>query len=119
MGKFLPLMAERFARQRLRALAKIEGLHDDGSTAPLATIAGPQFVDRAKLLGGMLRVVYLFSASMPGLVKNLHFRKSAQPDIDIELVVPHEYHDFTGERLDGRLQQLAKLTNKRLAFVFE
>ncbi len=28
--KFLPLMAERFARQRLRALAKIEGLRDDG-----------------------------------------------------------------------------------------
>lgn len=28
--RFLPLMAERFARQRLRALAKVEGLHDDG-----------------------------------------------------------------------------------------
>ena len=28
--KFLPLIAELFARQRLRALAKIEGLHDDG-----------------------------------------------------------------------------------------
>jgi protein-tyrosine-phosphatase len=28
--KFLPLMAERFARQRLTALAKVEGLHHDG-----------------------------------------------------------------------------------------
>jgi protein-tyrosine-phosphatase len=28
--KFLPMMAERFARQRLRALAKVEGLHDEG-----------------------------------------------------------------------------------------
>ncbi|MBI4939345.1 MAG: arsenate reductase ArsC [Actinobacteria bacterium] len=28
--QFLPLIAERFARQRLRAVAKIEGLHDDG-----------------------------------------------------------------------------------------
>ena len=27
---FLPLLAERFARQRLRALAKVEGKHDDG-----------------------------------------------------------------------------------------
>jgi protein-tyrosine-phosphatase len=27
---YLPLLAERFARQRLRALAKVEGLHDDG-----------------------------------------------------------------------------------------
>ncbi|PKA40574.1 exopolyphosphatase [Rhizobium sullae] len=98
---------------------RFEGLHDDGSTAPLAAIAGPQYVERAKLLGGMLRVVYLFSASMPGLVKNLTFRKSSNPDIDLEFVVPSEYHDFAGERLDGRLQQLSKLTNKRLAFVFE
>jgi len=28
---FLPLMAERFARQRLRALAKVEGVGDDGT----------------------------------------------------------------------------------------
>jgi protein-tyrosine-phosphatase len=28
---FLPLMAERFARQRLRALAKVEGKSDDGT----------------------------------------------------------------------------------------
>jgi arsenate reductase (thioredoxin) len=28
---FLPLMAERFARQRLRALAKVEGRRDDGT----------------------------------------------------------------------------------------
>src|SRR5262245_49152879 len=27
---FLPLLAERFARQRLTALAKVEGLRDDG-----------------------------------------------------------------------------------------
>ncbi len=33
--KFLPLMAERFGRQRLRALAKVEGLHDDGKPAVL------------------------------------------------------------------------------------
>ena len=30
MPNFLPLIAERFARQRLRALAKVEGLHNDG-----------------------------------------------------------------------------------------
>lgn len=32
---FLPLMAERFARQRLQALAKVEGLHDDGKPTVL------------------------------------------------------------------------------------
>ena len=33
--KFLPLMAERFGRQRLTALAKVEGLHDDGKPTVL------------------------------------------------------------------------------------
>lgn len=32
---FLPLLAERFARQRLRALAKIEGKHHDGKPTVL------------------------------------------------------------------------------------
>jgi arsenate reductase (thioredoxin) len=33
--KFLPLIAERFARQRLRAVAKAEGLHIDGKPTVL------------------------------------------------------------------------------------
>ena len=33
--KFLPLIAERFGRQRLKALAKVEGLHDDGKPTVL------------------------------------------------------------------------------------
>ncbi|MCZ8377988.1 arsenate reductase ArsC [Mycobacterium sp. CPCC 205372] len=32
---FLPLLAERFARQRLRALAKVEGKHNDGKPTVL------------------------------------------------------------------------------------
>ena len=39
--------------------------------------------------------------------------------VDLELVVPREHADFQGERIEGRLQQLAKLTGKRLAFRFE
>ena len=33
--RFLPLLAERFARQRLQALARVEGLHDDGKPVVL------------------------------------------------------------------------------------
>ncbi len=98
---------------------RFEGLNDDGATSPLTGIATPRLLDLAKLLGGLLRVVYLFSASMPGLVNQLGFRTSSRPDLDLEFVVPHAYADFAGERLDGRLQQLAKLTGRRLAFVFE
>ncbi|WLP54704.1 exopolyphosphatase [Agrobacterium fabrum] len=98
---------------------RFEGLNDNGTTEPLAAMAGERLQELGKLLGGLLRVVYLFSASMPGVVDHLKFRKSDNPDIDLEFVVPHDYCDFAGERLDGRLQQLAKLTGKRLAFVFE
>jgi len=33
--RFLPLLAERFAKQRLQALAKVEGLHNDGKPTVL------------------------------------------------------------------------------------
>lgn len=98
---------------------RFEGLYDDGRTGPLATIATQRLLERAKLLGGLLRVVYLFSASMPGIVHNLTFERSRNPDLDLEFVVPPQYRTLAGERLDGRLQQLARLTGKRLAFRFE
>jgi exopolyphosphatase/guanosine-5'-triphosphate,3'-diphosphate pyrophosphatase len=56
---------------------------------------------------------------MPGVVRALTFRRSSNADLDLEFVVPAEYHDFAGERLEGRLQQLGRLTNRRLAFRFE
>jgi arsenate reductase len=35
VSNFLPLLAERFARQRLTALARVEGHHDDGKPVAL------------------------------------------------------------------------------------
>jgi exopolyphosphatase/guanosine-5'-triphosphate,3'-diphosphate pyrophosphatase len=100
---------------------RFEGLYDDGATSALATIATPRMLELAKLLGGILRVLYLFSASMPGLIRNLRFERprDAASGADLEFVVPPEYAEFAGERLDGRLQQLARLTGKKLAFRFE
>jgi exopolyphosphatase / guanosine-5'-triphosphate,3'-diphosphate pyrophosphatase len=98
---------------------RFEGLCDDGATSPLATIATPRLLTMAKLLGGLLRVVYLFSASMPGIVPCLAIRPAKAADLDLEFVAPAGCSDFAGERLDGRLQQLSKLTGKRIAFVFE
>ena len=100
---------------------RYEGLKDDHETDELATIATPRFLELSKLLGGLLRVAYVFSASMPGVVRNLRFEppKDTTGAIDLELVVPHEYAAFQGERIEGRLQQLARLTGKRLALRFE
>lgn len=95
---------------------RYEGLSDDNSTGPLAAIATPRLLERAKILGGLLRVVYLFSASMPGVVRNLSIVPSTTPGIDLDFLIPAEYRDFGGERVEGRLQQLGKLTGRKLQF---
>jgi exopolyphosphatase len=97
---------------------RFEGLNDDGVSTRLAGIATPRYVELAKLLGGLLRVVYLFSASMPGIVPGLSFEKAGpgDGDLDLVLVVPPDCEEFLGERLNGRLQQLAKLTGRKLGF---
>lgn len=95
---------------------RFEGLNDDGVSSRLAAIAGTKYLDYAKLLGGLLRVVYLFSASMPGIVPQLAFEPAGpgDDDVDVVLVVPRGYANFLGERPEGRLQQLEKLTGKKL-----
>ena len=98
---------------------RFEGLCDDGVSGSLATIATPRLLRMAKLLGGLLRIVYLFSASMPGIVPCLGIRPAKASDLDLEFVAPAGCSEFAGERLEGRLQQLSKLTGKRIAFVFE
>lgn len=98
---------------------RFEGLNDDAVSSSLAGIATPRLRELAKLVGGLLRILYLFSASMPGVVPHLVFRKASGSDTDLELIVPPDYSELAGERLDGRLQQLARLTGKRLAFRFQ
>ncbi|MBW3098747.1 exopolyphosphatase [Pseudohoeflea coraliihabitans] len=95
---------------------RFEGLTDDSASEPLAAIAGPRYVELAKLLGGVLRVLYLCSASMHGVVPRLRFEPAGPDDdgADIVLVLPADMVDFLGERLDGRLSQLGKLTGRTL-----
>jgi len=96
---------------------RFEGLNDDGSSRPLAAIATPRYVEFAKLLGGMLRVIYLCSASMHGVIPRLKFVRAEPGDdaAEIYFVLPSDMADFLGERVEGRLNQLSKLTGKKLA----
>ncbi|WP_099866272.1 exopolyphosphatase [Pararhizobium haloflavum] len=99
---------------------RFEGLNDNGSTSPLAAVATPRLLECAKLLGGLLRVVYLFSASMPGVIPRLKVERGEDGAAgSLVFVVPKGLGPFEGERLEGRLQQLAKLTGRTLSFRFE
>ena len=50
----------------LANLYRHEGIFDDSAATDLKALATPRYADRARVLGAMLRVVYLLSASMPG-----------------------------------------------------
>lgn len=115
-GSFIGITHPGRAFIALTNYYRYEGLSDDNASMPLANIATPRLLERAKVLGGLLRVVYLFSASMPGVVRNLTFAPSTTAGIDLDFVVPAAYRDFGGERVEGRLQQLAKLTGRKLQF---
>ncbi len=52
IAKFLPLLAERFARQRLYALARVEGLHNDGK--PIVLFLCTHNAGRSQMAAGFL-----------------------------------------------------------------
>jgi len=91
-----------------------EGLYNETSVGEIAKLATPRYLDRARLLGAMMRVVYLLSASMPGVIPKL--RWEPRPG-GLALIVPKQFANLTGERPAGRLAQLARVTERQLELV--
>jgi exopolyphosphatase/guanosine-5'-triphosphate,3'-diphosphate pyrophosphatase len=98
----------------LTNLFRHEGLYDDIVSAEMRGLATPRYLERAKLLGGLMRVVYLLSASMPGVIPRLEWRK--RDDGALVLVVPKSHAGLLGERPAGRLAQLARLVGRTMEF---
>ncbi|WP_157014616.1 exopolyphosphatase [Mesorhizobium xinjiangense] len=113
-GSFIGLDHPGRAFIALANLYRHEGLYNDEAAPAIKALATPRLLERARLLGGLLRVVYLFSASMPGLIPLMRWREEA--DGTLTLRIPRSHADLLGERPEGRLQQLAKLAGKPLAF---
>jgi exopolyphosphatase/guanosine-5'-triphosphate,3'-diphosphate pyrophosphatase len=99
----------------LTNLFRHQGIYEDAASPTMRTLAGPHYVERARILGALLRVVYLFSASMPGLMPRLKWR--AGEDGKLSLVVPREHAGLMGERPDGRMAQLAKVLGRPMEIV--
>ncbi|TIW65154.1 MAG: exopolyphosphatase, partial [Mesorhizobium sp.] len=73
--------------------------------------------ERARLLAAMMRVVYLLTAAMPGIMPRLKWEN--RPNGALALVLPASLADLYGERPAGRLAQLARITNRRLVLAVE
>ncbi len=92
-----------------------EGMIDDALSPEMRTLAPQRLYDRAKMLGALLRVIYLYSAAMPGLIPRL---KLISDGIGGFLfAVPQDAANLAGERTENRLQQFAKLVGKPMRTV--
>jgi exopolyphosphatase/guanosine-5'-triphosphate,3'-diphosphate pyrophosphatase len=99
----------------LANLYRHEGIFDETLATEIKALAPPRYVDRARLLGAMLRVVYLLSASMPGVIPKLRWER--RDNGTLALVIPAAHAGLFGERPAGRLSALAKISGKTLEMV--
>ena len=99
----------------LATMFRHEGVFDDSVSPQMRALAGARHVERARILGALLRVVYLYSASMPGLMPRLKWRR--EDDGTLSLVVPATHAALMGERPDGRMAQLAKVLDRPMRVV--
>ncbi|MBX3596037.1 MAG: exopolyphosphatase [Rhizobiaceae bacterium] len=97
----------------LSSLFRHEGIfNDSAASTDLLRLATPRYLERARILAALLRVGYLLSASMSGVIPRLRWEK--RENGTLALVIPADEAALYGERPVGRLAQLAKLTGKKL-----
>lgn len=105
LTKFLPLLAERFARQRLHALARVEGLHSDGK--PVVLFLCTHNAGRSQMALGFFqtltgdKAVAWSGGSEPGLEVNpVAIQAMAERGIDIRHEFPKPWTDETVRAAD-------------------
>jgi exopolyphosphatase/guanosine-5'-triphosphate,3'-diphosphate pyrophosphatase len=85
------------------------GLVDDELSPRLRELASPRILDRARVLGAAMRVAYLISAAMPGVIPR------APMEVEHGLLVLRlrdELAALAGERVFNRLRQLGRLIGR-------
>lgn len=89
---------------------RYQGLGTKVKEPPIASLASPRMKERARLLASIFRVLYLFSASQPGIIPQLKI--TANPKGGFAFVVPQEIADLCGERPAERVAQLSREIGK-------
>jgi exopolyphosphatase/guanosine-5'-triphosphate,3'-diphosphate pyrophosphatase len=109
---FVGISHEGRAYLALSGFHRYQGLGPKVEPPTLALLASTRAVARARLLAAIFRVLYLYSASMPGVIPRLAF--VARNDGAVEFRVPADLADLCGERPDERLAGLARETGRRV-----
>jgi exopolyphosphatase/guanosine-5'-triphosphate,3'-diphosphate pyrophosphatase len=85
------------------------GLVDDELSPRLRELASTRMLDRARVLGAAMRVAYLISASMPGVLPRAPLRVEQGR---LVLRLGNDLAALAGERVANRLKQLARLIGR-------
>src|SRR6185295_3698047 len=85
------------------------GLSDDELSPHVRELASASMLDRARVLGATLRVAYLVSASMPGVLPHTPMVVERGK---LKLRLRGKFRCLEGDRLFNRLRQLARLIGR-------
>lgn len=85
----------------------------DEEALPIFQLATKNIVEKARILGEIMRIAYLFSASTAGILPYLSWHKKAG---HVVLYIPRRYADLLGERPLNHLKKLSKIINQPLSF---
>jgi exopolyphosphatase/guanosine-5'-triphosphate,3'-diphosphate pyrophosphatase len=86
-----------------------QGLGSKVQEPEIIALASPRIRERARLLASIFRVLYLFSASQPGVIPRLGIAPAGN---GFQFRVPADIADLCGERPLERLSQLSKEIGK-------
>ena len=82
------------------------GLGDEEVSPRLRELAATRLLERAQILGAALRVAYMVSASMPGVLPKTPLRVERGK---LVLRLEGKFAALAGDRVASRLKQLGKL----------
>lgn len=90
------------------------GLLDDEASPRIRELASTRILDRARTLGGAMRVAYLVSAALPGMLPRAPL--ALKKDV-LTLKLPAELGDLASDRLRNRLNKLGRLLGRQTEIV--
>jgi len=93
-----------------------EGIGSESTSPRLRELASPRLIERARLLGGTIRVAHMISAAMPGVIQQTRVEMREE---QLTLVLPPDLGPLAGDRVMRRLRALAKLSGHDAAIAIE
>jgi exopolyphosphatase / guanosine-5'-triphosphate,3'-diphosphate pyrophosphatase len=87
---------------------------DDELSKRLRELASTRMIDRARVLGAALRLAYVVSAAMPGVLPHTPLAVQRHR---LALRLPGQYAALAGERVSNRLRSLARIIGREPVMV--